>query len=246
MNIRRLWIVTLTASTVLAGVAGPARATGGAAGAGRGNRVAIWQMNEPAGARTMYDSSGNGLNGRIGPEIGAGTQAGGVRGYHFSRLEPDTPPTHPRHLVVVPDSRQLDPGTRVFGISLRLRTVDQFGNIIQKGQATVPGGSYKMQIPGGKVQCWFRGSSGSVLVTAPRAINDGKWHVVQCWRTDAGVYLAIDGSQVAARAGATGSIANNWPLSVGGKTTCNQIDVGCDYFAGDIDWVEIAAVDHNW
>ena len=78
------------------------------------------------------------------------------------------------------------------------------------------------------------------------AINDGRWHSVQCWRTEEGVGLAIDGSTVATREGPTGNIANNWPLSIGGKTDCDQIVVGCDYFAGDLDEVEVQAVDHDW
>lgn len=238
MKSRRLWIVTLTASAVLTG-AGPAAAAAP-------HTVASWGMNDAAGARTMHDDSGNGLDGRIGDEVTIGDLPHGYRGFSFDRLEPDTPPAHPQHLVVVPDDADLDPGNREFSITLRLRTIHQFGNILQKGQATVAGGSYKLQIPNGKVQCWFRGSAGSVLVTAPRAINDGNWHTVQCWRNSQGVGLSIDGSMVAAREGATGTIANSWPLSIGGKTDCDQVDVGCDYFAGDIDAAEIQAIDHNW
>jgi hypothetical protein len=203
-------------------------------------------MDEPAGSQIMQDSSGNGLTGAIGPEVGTAVQVDGGRGYRFTRLEPDTPPTHPRHLVVVPDDSDLDPGTRDFAVTVRLRTVEQFGNIIQKGQATVPGGSYKLQIPSGKVQCWFRGSAGAVLVTAPHPINDGRWHTVRCTRTAEAVYLEIDGTWVAGRWGRTGSISNTWPLSIGGKTSCDQIAVGCDYFAGDLDYAEIDATGHNW
>jgi Concanavalin A-like lectin/glucanases superfamily len=238
MKSRRLWIVTLAASAVVAG-AGPARADAV-------HTVASWSMNEPAGATVMRDGSGNGLHGRIGGEVATGVESGGQRGYRFERLEPDTPPAHPGHLVVVPDDADLDPGTRDFSITLRLRTTDYFGNVIQKGQATVAGGSYKMQIPSGRVQCWFRGSAGSVLVTAPQAINDGRWHLVQCWRNSAGVGLAIDGATVATRQGATGTIANRWPVSIGGKTSCDQIEVGCDYFAGDIDAVQIQAINRDW
>jgi hypothetical protein len=129
---------------------------------------------------------------------------------------------------------------------MRLRTKYQFGNIIQKGQATVAGGSFKMQIPDGKVQCWFRGSAGSLLVTAPNKINDGRWHVVRCERSRDGVALWIDGRTVAGRWGWTGSIANSWPLAIGGKTDCDQIDVGCDYFAGDIDYVAIDVDGFDW
>jgi hypothetical protein len=236
LRIRRLWIVTLIASAVL--VPSQARADSM-------RTVALWGMDEGAGAQTMYDASGNGLHGAIGAEVTA-LSADGVRGYGFERLEPDTPPTRPRHLVVVSDYADLDPGTRDFGVSLRLRTVDHFGNIIQKGQATVAGGNYKLQIPGGRVQCWFRGSAGALLVSAPRPINDGRWHTVQCWRTGDGVALAIDGTRVASRLGPTGSISNAWPISIGGKTDCDQIDVGCDYFAGDIDWIAVHAADHGW
>jgi hypothetical protein len=189
----------------------------------------------------MYDRSGNGLHGRIGQEVGLGAGA-----YRFDRREPDTPPARPQHLVAVPDYDDLDPGDRDFTIAVRLRTTHKFGNVLQKGQATVSGGSYKLQIPGGRVQCWFRGSAGSVLVSAPRAINDGRWHTVQCLRTRDGVTMAIDGVNVAGRWGATGKIDNRWPLSIGGKVDCDQIKVGCDYFAGEVDWVEINAIDHGW
>jgi hypothetical protein len=232
MKIRR-WIVTLAASTAaLAGTSGTARAAAD-------YPVAIWAMDEPAGARTMHDSSGNGLDGRIGNEVGVGSRYNGALGFRFSRLEPDTPPTHPHHVVVVPHSSLLDPGSGDFAVTLRLRTTYQFGNIVQKGQATVPGGSWKLQIPNGHVQCWFRGSAGQVLVTAPQKINDGKWHVVRCERSYEGVSLTIDGRTAAGKYGATGRIANNWPLSIGGKTECDQRSVGCDYFAGDLDYVAI-------
>jgi hypothetical protein len=208
--------------------------------------VAFWRMNESPGSRVMYDSSGNGFDGTIGREVMTRAITGNGQGYRFGRLDPDTPPTHPQHLVVVPDYGALDPGTRTFSVTVRLRTSFQFGNIIQKGQATVPGGSYKLQIPSGKVQCWFRGSAGQVLVTAPNPINDGAWHTVVCTRYSDGVSLWIDGTRVAGRDGATGRIANSWPLSIAGKTTCDQISVGCDYFAGDLDYARIDAAGHDW
>ncbi|WP_238015731.1 laminin G domain-containing protein [Dactylosporangium sp. AC04546] len=199
-----------------------------------GTEVAVWQMNEAAGARTMLDSSGHGLHGRIGGEVVAG---GGA--YRFSRLRPDTPPTHPQHVVTVPDAPALDPGDRDYAVTVRLRTTHSFGNIVQKGQATVAGGNWKLQIPSGIVQCLFRGSRGSVIVSARTRINDGAWHTVRCERTQQGLTLTIDGRTDARRAGRTGTIANSWPVSVGGKTACDQVDVGCDYYAGDLDYVAI-------
>jgi hypothetical protein len=234
MGKRQFGIVTLAASAMLAGTAGSAAASAD-------HTIAMWDMDEPGRSRVMDDSSDHGLDGRIGREV---EHTGDY--YRFSRLEPDTPPTHPQHLVTVDDDAELDPGSRDYAITIRMRTRYQFGNIIQKGQATVSGGSFKLQIPNGHVQCWFRGSAGSILVTAPSKINDGRWHVVNCERTRDGVALRIDGRTVANRWGWTGSISNSWPVSIGGKTDCDQRDVGCDYFAGDLDYVAIDVDGHAW
>ncbi|MFB9181955.1 LamG domain-containing protein [Dactylosporangium sucinum] len=229
MRGRRSLVVVSTAAAVVVGTATTADATSG-------TEIAVWQMNESAGARTMADSSGHGFDGRIGGEVVPG---GGA--YRFARLRPDTPPTHPQHLVTVPDAPALDPADRDYAVTVRLRTTHNFGNIVQKGQATVAGGNWKLQIPSGIVQCLFRGSRGSVIVSAKTRINDGAWHTVRCERTEQGLTLTIDGRVDARRAGRTGTIANSWPVSVGGKTSCDQVDVGCDYYAGDLDYVSIEA-----
>ncbi|MBB2944226.1 hypothetical protein FB565_003955 [Actinoplanes lutulentus] len=227
---------TLTAASALVG--SPARADG--------YPVASWSMDEEPGASRMIDGSGNGLDGRIGGEVGTGLMLGDDIGYHFERLEPDTPPARPGHLVVVPDDSALDPGTNDYAVTVRLRTTNKFGNIIQKGQATVSGGNFKLQIPSGRVECTFRGPKAFLEVIAPYSINDGYWHVVRCVRVQAGVVLFIDGQQVAARDGWTGPIANSWPVTIGGKYECDQIDVGCDYYAGDLDYITIEAMRPEW
>jgi hypothetical protein len=30
-------------------------------------------------------------------------------------------------------------------------------------------------------------------------------------------------------------------VTIGGKISCDQIDVGCDYYAGDLDHIEITS-----
>jgi hypothetical protein len=234
MRRRQFFIVMLTATGLVVGSASQA-------GAFSGRTVALWEMNESAGARTMIDDSGHHHNGRIGREVAVGVRSSGATAYRFGRLQPDTPPPHPDHVVTVADDSDLDPGTRDYAVTLRLRSTDYFGNVVQKGQATVPGGSWKIQFPSGIVQCWFRGSSGQVLVSSPRRYNDGAWHTIRCERTYDAVTLIVDGSTVARKSGRTGRIANSWPISIGGKTSCDQIDVGCDYYDGDLDWVEIGA-----
>ena len=225
--------VLLTAASVLTGTATAADAAA--------DVVALWRMNESPGARTMVDSSGNGLRGSIGREVETGVRVKGATGYRFERLDPDTPPTHPGHVITVADTDKLDPGDRDFAVTVRLRTTHKFGNIIQKGQATVSGGNFKMQIPNGIVQCMYRGSKGTILLSSSRRLNDGGWHTVSCERTRSAQRLIVDGSTVAKRSGWTGRIANSWPVSIGGKTACDQVEVGCDYYAGDLDWVEIDA-----
>jgi hypothetical protein len=231
---RRTVLVALAATAIVV-------AATTVADAAIGSEVAFWAMNEGRGARVMADSSGHGLHGSIGREVLTGATVNGSAGYRFERLQPDTLPTHPGHIVTVRDSPALDPGNRDYLVTVRLRTVYHFGNIIQKGQATVAGGNFKLQIPSGRVQCLFRGSRGTLLVAARRAINDGAWHTVQCERNSDGVVLRIDGTVESRARGWTGTIANSWPVSIGGKISCDQVDVGCDYYAGDIDRIEIDA-----
>lgn len=234
MAMRRTTAVVMTASLALIG-------TAAGADAAAGRTVAYWAMNESPGARTMKDGSGNGRTGTIGREVRTGTRVDGATGYRFDRLEPDTPPTHPQHLVTVPDSSALDPGDRDYAVTVRLRTTGKFGNIVQKGQATTSGGNVKVQIPNGIVQCLYRGSVTTLLVSSKRRLNDGRWHTVRCERTAAGVTMTVDGAVEARKSGRTGRIANSWPVSIGGKTKCDQVKVGCDYYVGDLDWIRLEA-----
>ncbi|MGI5241540.1 laminin G domain-containing protein [Dactylosporangium sp. CA-139066] len=230
-------VVGVTTVAVLAGTAGAA----GASDEAGGSTVARYDMNERPGARTMVDSSGHGLNGVVGSEVITGVSTSNATGYRFTRLEPDTPPTHPRHLATVGSAPALNPGGRDFAVTVRLRTQYHFGNIVQKGQATVDGGNFKLQIPNGIVQCLFRGDRGSLIVSSRSRLNDGNWHTVRCERIADGLTLAVDGRVEAKRLGRTGYIANSWPLSIGGKTACDQVGVGCDYYAGDLDYVQLEA-----
>src|SRR5687767_10050226 len=128
MSRLRPWVVAVTAGAVVLSTAASAHAAA--------NRpVAVWEMNEASGARVMIDSSGNGLDGSIGTEVVTGAVVGGATAYRFARLAPNTPPPHPQHLVTVPDNANLDPGTRDYAVTIRIRTTARFGNIIQKGQS---------------------------------------------------------------------------------------------------------------
>lgn len=226
----------LTVTAALAGVlvmAAPAHAA-------INRPVAIWQMNEGAGARTMVDSSGNGINGVIGTSVQTGVSTGdGGTGYRFPYAKPNTPPPDPQHIVTANDNR-LNPGTGDFAVELRMRTTHSFGNVIQKGQAGSKGGYWKFQQPSGKITCLFRGSAGSSTGTSGSVrVNDGNWHTVRCERTSSMVTMWVDGVQTSRNRNATGTIANTRPVTIAGKGNCDQVTITCDYFSGDIDYVKI-------
>jgi hypothetical protein len=74
-----------------------------------------------------------------------------------------------------------------------------------------------------------------------RPLNDGQWHTIRCERVAGSVAMWIDGVFHTRKNGATGSISNTWPLSIGGKINCDQIKVTCDYYAGLIARVQLDA-----
>jgi PKD repeat protein len=51
--------------------------------------------------------------------------------------------------------------------------------------------------------------------------------------------MYVDGVRRSRSTGPTGTIANTWDLTIGGKGTCDQVKTTCDYFVGDIDYVRI-------
>jgi hypothetical protein len=206
----------------------------GTAGATTMTTLALWNMNETTGSHTLVDSSGNGLNGTIGTEV---VLNGSVHTFGF--LKPNTPPAHPQHIDMV-NSAALNPGTRDYSITFRAQWTEPFGNILQKGQAGAPGGYFKFQAPKGLVQCLFRGSAGNAGVSSKRALNDGQWHVITCTRTATALSMTVDGVVTMTLMHATGNISNTVPLTIGGKSNCDQVKITCDYFAGHIDYVQIS------
>lgn len=204
--------------------------------------TAMWGMDEGAQARTMTDASGQQLHGTIGADVVTGLASRAGRGYRFPKVAPDALPVRPGHTVVVPDDWRLDPAWRDYTIELRLRPSGSDGNIVQKGQSRTGGGFWKIELNDGEVTCLFRGPRGTNAVRARGVtIVDGEWHTVRCERTETAVDLWVDGEHVGRKTGHTGRIANNHPVSIGGKQKCDQVRVGCDYFSGDVDWLRIIA-----
>jgi hypothetical protein len=231
---RRLLTVTAALAGVLA-LAVPANAASYPP-------ATILQMNEGPGATTADDDTVNGLDGIVGSHVQTGVAlTGGGMAYRFPYIKPNTPPPDPAHLVTIPHDERLNPGTGNFAVEFRMRTTHSFGNVIQKGQAGSKGGYWKFQQPSGKISCLFRGSAGSSTASAGSTVrvNDGNWHTVRCERTSSMVTMLIDGVVTGRNRNATGTIANTRPVTIAGKGNCDQVEITCDYFSGDIDYVKI-------
>lgn len=202
---------------------------------------AAFEMNEPAGTTVMLDSSGRNNHGQVDPAgVQSGYNVGGATGYNWVWRSPTAPPADPSRVIHVPDSNDLEPGDQAFTIELRYRTKEKFGNITQKGQATTAGGQWKIQNPGGMPSCLFKGSLGRVATRAPEPLNDLQWHTLTCTYDSTGVVMYVDGVYKSRKRGSAGVINNKMPMTVGGKTDCDQIRVTCDYFTGQIDYLRIS------
>jgi hypothetical protein len=200
--------------------------------------VGQWNLNEGPGARVANDSSGSGIDGKVGSDITTGIRYDGATAYRFptwGRYE-----VRPQHLVIIPNNDRLNPGTSAYAVTVRFRTARDYSNVVQKGQGGTPGGNWKVEVYGGVVRCLFHAGNGtSVAVASKGRIDDGRWHTVRCGRSGATASMYVDGALQSTRSGISGSLANTYPVAIGGKYRCDQSRVICDYFAGDVDYLRI-------
>lgn len=73
----------------------------------------------------------------------------------------------------------------------------------------------------------------------PTSLADNRWHKIKCVKEPSRLTMYVDGKYVGRKNRSTGPINNTHPLSIGGKTNCNQTTVTCDYFTGQIDYIKI-------
>jgi hypothetical protein len=179
--------------------------------------VALWQMDEPSGAATMVDSSGEGHD---GANFGVKTGRAGFEGaaYFYGKTSPS--------FTRVLDSDLLDPSTHRFRVSLHFRVANlpptSNVDLIRKGLSTTSGGD-----------CLFRGSEGTVRVISPVKVSTDHWHEVICKRSSNALVLSVD-STVTKQLGRAGEVANDAPVNLGAKD-----EAGADSFVGKLDEVRI-------
>ena len=195
-------------------------------------------MNEPLGARVMRDSGSAGLDGSIGSGVLTGQGSGGLTAYQWPFIPNINTEVRPERLVTVPDNAAVDPDGSSFEVSLRLRTKQAEKNVMNKGQSGNAGGYWKIETGNGKVKCVFRGPNGGLSLESLNPVADDRWHTVTCLHTRNSLTMWFDDLRIS-RSGSTGPINNNRPLSIGGKSKCDQIRTDCDYYSGWIDWLRI-------
>jgi hypothetical protein len=182
--------------------------------------VAVWHMDETSGD-VMVDSAG-GHNGTLfGVQLGLPGFNGGAYGFT-------------RSFVSVPSARALSPGRKKITLTIRLNTTlapaRPDWDLMRKGVFGSGTGNYKVEFqPGGRATCGFLGSRGKEAeLTAGPALNDGRWHTVQCVKTTNQVRLIVDGRRFTKRV-RVGSISNGDPLIIGAR------DSGSEFFRGALD-----------
>jgi hypothetical protein len=212
-------------------------AAGVQAAFGAWTKVAVWEMNEGANANRMQDSSGNNRWGSIGQLVEPGFVVSGEnRAYNWPAG--DFSEENPERLVRVP-RKALNPRRDAFSVTVRFRTDAANQSIIQKGQASTAGGMWKINMVDGRVFCLFKGSAGRAGIGSRQAqtIVGTGWHTVRCVRGSRGVTIVVDGGVPRTEPGRTGAIANDFPLTIGGKWSCNPPAVSCQYYVGLVDRV---------
>ena len=190
-----------------------------------GCQVALWHMDETSGS-VMHDSIANHDGALHSVTLGQSGYLGTAFGFNGSSSYGS-----------VPSSNDLNPGSSDITITIHLKTTSVPAtpdwDLIRKGTSTTSGGEFKMEYqPSGQASCGFKGSSSySELITGP-ALNDGKWHTVQCVKTSSAIKLIVDG-QTFSKSATVGAIANTDPVLIGAHSS------GSELFNGSLDEASI-------
>jgi hypothetical protein len=211
-----------TEATDPGGLAASPEAASAAAASAADTVVALWRMDESGGS-VMVDSAAPADNGDIGPGVRPG---GGV--YEFTgwadavsadgRLQGSIPAN--ASIVTVRDpTPRLVPQDGTLRVDARLRSrLTSRGlpneavngpkpsfNIVQHGLAEDPGGFWKMEIVGygnreGDVRCVVSDGRKTYKATAPKGIDDGRWHDAACELSGGRLTASVDGSSASVAA----------------------------------------------
>jgi hypothetical protein len=189
--------------------------------------VALWHMDETSGT-TMFDSAGNHDGTLNSVQPGVPGFSGTAYGFNGSSS-----------YVSVPSTDDLNPHSANITITIHIKTTGTpppapaDWDLIRKGYYTSSGGEYNIELQNsGQASCTFKGSLNYIeQFTAGPAVNDGRWHTIQCIKTATAVELVVDG-QTHSTAITIGTIANTDPVDIGARP-------GSDWTQGTLDEASI-------
>jgi hypothetical protein len=188
--------------------------------------VALWHMDEADGT-VMHDAVG-GHDGSINSTI-LGLPGSSGTAFGFNGLS---------SYASVPSADDLNPGTATIVVSVALNTTSDpppapaDWDLVRKGDYDPTSSEFKIELQhSGQASCGFEGSAGYNEIIAGPAVNDGRWHLIQCVKAPTEVSLVVDGS-VFSQAANIGSIENDAPVVIGGRP-------GADWYQGMLDEVSI-------
>ena len=200
--------------------------------AGASTPVAVWHMNEPAGAATMTDAV-DGHNGSL-QNVQTGVPGFQGSGYRFNGSN---------SVAVVPASGDFNPGNANFSfiVHVNFTTVPSAAVVDYDLLRGPTQGAYKMEIVArnnrttAKALCFFKGSTSKATLVAGPHLADGRWHTLECRKTSSAIQLLVDGA-VFTKAASVGSLTNTGPVSLGAKSYRG----GGDWYQGLMDEVSIS------
>ena len=215
MNLLARPLVMAAVAVLTIAVAGPAHAA---------TVVADWQMNDTG--TVMTDSSGHGNNGTL-KHVATNGSTFAFQG---------TP-----SVVAVPSSASLNPASASFTATARIKFASAPSSavgdydLVRKGLSGAAGGYWKMEIvQSGRGNCVFKGSAGSVILSAGPNLANNAWHTLSCTTTGSQLRLTVDGTTYT-KTGRIGTIANTKIVTVGAKTLS-----GGDQYTGQMDRVTLS------
>ena len=200
--------------------------------AGASTPVAVWHMDESAGATTMRDAV-DGHDGTL-QNVQAGAPGYQGSGYKFNGSN---------SVAVVPASGDFNPGRAniSFVVHVNFTTVPSAAVVDYDLLRGPTRGAYKMEIVArnnrttAKALCFFQGSGGKANLVAGPNLADGRWHTLECRKTSSAIQLVVDGA-VFTKSASVGSLTNTDPVSLGAKSYRG----GGDWYQGLMDEVSIS------
>ncbi|MEU4219449.1 LamG-like jellyroll fold domain-containing protein [Actinoplanes sp. NPDC026623] len=208
-------------------------------------RIVAWYAFDGGRSSLIADDSGNGhtlrlVAGNGGTVLAVHHGSGGAVRFPAKC----TTGRCPHAALQSPSAANLNPGTRPISygamVLLSPGQTTKGQNILQKGYSATSS-QYKLQVDGvaGRASCVLVGAQpGIKLVTSSVPVADGSWHAIECRRRAGALTVLVDGAVRGNRVISEGlSVANNRPLSLGGKGAYPDND----QFQGILDnvWVRI-------